>query len=281
MEMRNLEAAASRMNTEACPSFRNPPVVETVLSIQFDELRNFRTTHFGMYHATVKDRFPVVEDKPRLESVIESFPRVPRVPAFRIAPAGGGPDRVWFKEPPDGSMMLQLQPDRFAFNWCRKDGQEYPRYASNQPKLFDEFDRFREFVTQHELGEVKPNLCEVTYVNHIHPIENENLTECFAAVFTGVNWESSDGWLPQPPEVVSFNRVFTIGEQKGRLYAETAIVGDSAKSQFILLKITARVIYNDEDDLRESLELAHLWVVKSFVSLTEDQVRQERWEQEI
>ena len=112
MEMRDLEATAARMNTEVCPSFRTPPVVETVLSIQFDELRSFRTTHFGMYHSTVKDRFPVVEDKLRLEPVIESFPRVPRMQALRIAPAGGGPDRVWFRDAIDVCLMLQLQPDR-------------------------------------------------------------------------------------------------------------------------------------------------------------------------
>ena len=69
-----------------------------------------------MYYATVQDRFPVVEDKPRIEPVIESFPRVPRMPALRIGPAGGGPDRVLFTESADGSTMLQLQPDRFAFN---------------------------------------------------------------------------------------------------------------------------------------------------------------------
>jgi len=280
MEIRDLEAVAPGMNTDACPSFQNPPVVETVLSVQFDEFRDFRTTHFGMYHATIKDRFPVVEDKPRLDPVVESFPRVPRMQALRIAPAGGGPDRVWFREPADGSTMLQLQSDRFAFNWCRKEGQEYPRYASNQPRLFDELDRFRDFAIQHELGELKPNLCEVTFVNHIHPIENESCTECFSAVFTGIKWESSDEWLLQPPDAVTLNRVFTIGEEKGRLYAEANIASDKGSGDFILLKITARVIHNNGDDLQENMDLAHLWVVKSFVSLTEEHVRHERWRQE-
>ncbi|MCH8829741.1 MAG: TIGR04255 family protein, partial [Planctomycetes bacterium] len=200
------------MKTDAGPSFRKPPVVETALSIQFDELRSLRTTHFGMYYATVKDRFPVVEDKPRIEPVIESFPRVPRMPTLRIGPASGGPDRVLFTESADGSMMLQLQPDRFAFNWCRKEGQEYPRYDSNLPRLLKEFDQFCDFAAGQGLGEVKPNLCEVTYVNHIHPIENETPTDCFAAIFSGLRWESSDEWLPQPPDVVTLNRVFTLGE---------------------------------------------------------------------
>jgi uncharacterized protein (TIGR04255 family) len=280
MEMISLEALASRMNTDAGPSFRDPPVVETALSIQFDELPSFRSVHIGMYHATIKDRYPVVEDKPRLDRITESFPPAPRMQALRIGPFDGRPGRVWFRDAADGCTLLQLQPDRFAFNWCRKEGQEYPRHSSNQPRLLEEFERFRQFCRGSELGEVRPNLCEVTYVNHIEPANEESLTECFANVFTGIEWKSSDGWLPQPPESVSLNRVFEIGEQQGRLYAEAAIANDKVRGDFVLLKITARVIHREGDDLRANLNLAHDWVVKSFVSLTDPDIRQRRWRQE-
>lgn len=268
------------MNTDVGPSFRNPPVIETALSIQFDELRSFRTTHFGEYYVTVKDRFPIVVEQRRIDHVVESFPAIPRVPALRIEPAVPRPGRIWFQDAPDGCAMLQLQPDRFAFNWCRNDVHRYPRYDTNRPKLFEEFDRFCEFAAQRDLGDVKPNLCEVTYVNHIRPIDGESATECFSQVFAGINWESSDGWLPQPPEATALNRVYTIGERKGRLYAEASISNSKEKGEFVALKITARVIHNDGDDLQENLDLAHLWVVKSFVSLTEKQARIERWEQQ-
>jgi uncharacterized protein (TIGR04255 family) len=268
------------MKTDAGPSFRDPPVVETVLSIQFDEFRDFRTTHFGRYHSTIIERFPISEDKPRLQPVRETFPLRPRVPAFQIGPDEGRPCRVWFRDAPDGGVMLQLQPDRFAFNWCRREGEKYPRYDSNRPRFFDEFDRFREFAAQHGLGDVKPNLCEVTYVNRICPAAGETPAECFAAIFKGVGWESADDWLPQPPEMVSLNRTFQIGDERGRLYAEAGIANDKESGDFVHLKITARVIHNDGDDLGENLDLAHEWVVKSFVSLTDDQARRERWSQE-
>lgn len=267
------------MNKIVCPSFQIPPVVETVLSIQFDELRQFRSTHFGMYHALIKDRYPIVEDSPRLEPVIESFPRVPRMPALRLTPNEGGPDRVWFRKSDNGSTMLQLQPDRFAFNWCQEQGQEYPRYQINRPTLFNEFEKFSKFAESNELGEVNPNLCEVTYVNHIYPKNSESVTECFASVFSGLDWKSSDDWLPQPPEIVTFNRVFIIDEDQGRLYVEAGIANDKTIGDFILLKITARVAHHKGNDLIESLDLAHLWVVKSFVSLTDEQARIERWKQ--
>jgi hypothetical protein len=142
------------------------------------------------------------------------------------------------------------------------------------------FGTFCEFAARHDLGEMKPNLCEVTYVNHIYPAEGETPAECFAAVFKGISWESADDWLPQPPEIASLNRTFRIGDEQGRLYAEASIANDKESREIIHLKITARVIHNDGDELGENLDLAHEWVVKSFVSLTESQARYERWRQE-
>lgn len=267
------------MKTDEGPSFRKPPVVETALSIQFDELRSFRTTDFGTYYLTVKDKFPVVVEQTRIDHVIESFPAVRRVPGLRIEPVAPRPNRMWFRDAADGCAMLQLQPDRFVFNWCRKEGREYPRYATNQPKLFEQFNRFCEFVALHNLGKVKPNLCEVTYVNHIRPMPNESATQCFAAVFAGIDWKSSDGWLTQSPDVAVLNRVYTIGNQKGRLYAEAGIASDKETGEFVELKITARVLHKAGEDLRENLDMAHRWVVKSFASLTEEQARKDRWEE--
>lgn len=262
------------------PSFRQPPVVETALSIQFDELRTFRTTHFGLYHTTILDRFPLAEDKPRLQPVIEPFPLGPRLPTLRIGPDEGRPARVWYRDALDGCEMLQLQPDRLAFNWCKREGVEYPRYAANRPRLLEELEKFRQFAAQQRLGNVVPNLCEVTYVNHIIPLEGESATECFATVFKGISWQSSDAWLPQPPEVAALNRTFPIGVDQGRLYVEASISSDKTLGHFVLLKITARVIHGSQTGLTEDLDLAHEWVVKSFVSVTEESARRDRWKQE-
>jgi len=265
------------MSNENCPSFGHPPVIETALSIQFDELSNFKTTHFGMFYETVKDRFSIVEDQSRLAPVREVFPRVPRMQGIRFRANEGGPERVWYKEPKDGSRMLQLQPDRYVFNWCRKDGEDYPRYETYLPACLAEFKHFSDWATKNDLGEVKPNLCEVTYINRLYARENESLIDFFGTVFTGLKWETSDGWLPQPPENASLNRVFVIEENRGRLYVETGFAVDGEGRDFILLKITARVNTNLEVDLKESMDLAHLWVVKGFASLTSDHVQNERW----
>lgn len=266
------------------PSFANPPVVETALSIQFAELLAFRTTHFGLFHRTILDRFPISEDRPRLPPVHEEFPLRPRL-QVHFESAAARPGRVWFRDAPNGCVMLQLQPDRFAFNWCRQEGELYPRFHTNLPRLIEHFDGFRDFARAQNLGEVKPDLCEVTYVNDIHPRPGEDAIDCFAAVLSGVRWDYSDGSLTRRPESVSFNRAFRIGDERGRLYAEAVIANvDQASTPdpvaFVRLKLTARVVHNAGDDLTTNLELAHEWVVNSFVSLTTEQARRERWEQE-
>lgn len=173
--------------------------------------------------------------------------------------------------------MLQLQPDRYIFNWCQKKGEPYPRFETYLPECLSGFKQFVEWADQNELGEVKPNLCEVTYINQLYADNDEKLIDFFGSVFTGLRWETSDGWLRQPPEIASFNRVFVIEENNGRLYVEASFAVDSDGREFILLKITARVNLSDDTNLEEGLSLAHLWVVKGFVSLTEERVHKERW----
>ena len=53
------------------PDFRDPPVVETVLSVQFDRLTAARTAHFGLYWNEVHERFPKTEERGELQAVFE------------------------------------------------------------------------------------------------------------------------------------------------------------------------------------------------------------------
>ncbi len=53
------------------PDFANPPVVETVLSVQFDKLSLMRTAHVGLYWNQIRDAYPVTREQIELPSVIE------------------------------------------------------------------------------------------------------------------------------------------------------------------------------------------------------------------
>lgn len=257
-------------------SFDNPPVVETVLSVQFEELESFRNIHFGLFHTEVRDAFPRSEDRPRLEKIFESFPLVPKLKRLQFQQAGGEPDRVWYCAEGANPLMLQLQPDRFALNWCKRDGQQYPTYRSYRPEFLERLDQFSRFVDRSAIGTVTPTVCEVSYVNHILPKPGESVSEAFSAVFSGIDWVSSDGWLIQPPESISLNRTFPIESTRGRLYVEAGSAHDGQRD-ILSLKITARTLCSNLNSVPNDLDLAHTWVVKSFVSLTRASARTERW----
>lgn len=259
--------------------FENPPVVETAIGVQFPELPEFRAGHFGLYWETIKERFKRIEDKPRLPEVMESFPR--RLPLgemeFRVSQAVGA-QRAWYVAD-DETQLIQLQPNRFLFNWRGRSGQKYPSYDGNSEVFLREFEAFRLFCERQGMEQPVPQLCEVTYVNHIVPEAGESAIELFGRVLCGLRWESVDGWLPAP-ESVSFNRVYVIANNRGRLYAEAAIgVRLREKQEFVQLHLTARVNCNSggRSDFVESLRLAHDWIVNGFVSMTDFGIQKSRW----
>lgn len=266
---------------KSTPHYMNPPVVETVIGVQFPELPGFRSAHFGLYWETIKDKgYAKTEDKPRLTEVSEPFPRR-LIPAEATLHLGSTsvPQRAWYTAASE-SELVQLQPDRFLFNWRKQEGEEYPSYTENSKKFLKEFEGFLGFCRQERLDDPKPNLCEVTYVNHIFPVDDESAVDLFGKVFAGLRWQVADQFLPNP-EGATFNRAYVIGEQKGRLYAEASVAYQSKEQkEFVFLKLTGRVNHPSGDcgKVAESLQLAHDWVVNGFASITEIEIQDSRWE---
>src|SRR5271165_4241376 len=147
--------------------FENPPVVETVLSLQFEKLTAMQVVHFGLFWRRIQERFPRTEERPALSPIVERFP--PASPyGGRIQFEAEMLPRIWMFNAA-GTEMVQLQNDRFIKNW-RKAGEKdsYPRYEPViRPAFSRDFKEFQAFVAEEHLGEIKPNQCEVTYVNHI------------------------------------------------------------------------------------------------------------------
>lgn len=270
------------------PKFKNPPVVETVLGVQFPELEGFRAVHFGRYSEMLGSRYPEIEDHTRLDPIREErFPRTPIIPIPHFQIMQGAPlNRTWFTAD-SKSELIQLQPDRYLFNW-RGQGGQYPSYNANSELFFNEFEAFCNFCEEQEgLSLPKPEICEVTYVNHIDPIADESVIDLAGKVYTGLQWETVNNFLPKP-DSVTFNRTYVIsdrGKPIGRLYVESSIAMRREVKElreFIILKLTSRVNHdaNEGQNLRESMQIAHDWVVKGFADLTESQIQKDRWERQ-
>ncbi len=107
--------------SEQLPSFDRPPVVEVVLSVQFEPLVSLHTPQLGLLWKEFEARFPKTEDQPPLPPSIEQFGRRSMPPvSFSIQEIDGAtPPRVWFLNREE-TELIQVQQDRFIVNWRQR-----------------------------------------------------------------------------------------------------------------------------------------------------------------
>jgi len=258
------------------PSFKNPPVTEVVLGVQFDPLEGLTTPHIGEYRRRVVEHYPHLREMLPLQRSSETFeePRPKKEPMFSVS-AGGLPPlrRCWFVDA-NGNNMVQLDAEHYCYNWRNNTGTEvYPRYESVRAEFQRVWSDFLEFVSMEDIGEVKANHWEVTYVNHID---------------RGKAWESLDEfdrrlriWPSSPPtrflpptEAVQITLVYPFPEEKGRLRisAQNAI-RKVDEQECVLLKMIAkgRIDSPEVKDVLHYFDLGREWIVRAFADITTDE----------
>lgn len=152
--------------TSVRPRFRNPPLIERVLSVVFEPLPRFSLGEIGLFWTQIESEFPVSEAMEPLGFEIESFdePRPTVQPGFQVLPSSTIP-RAGFRNSETGE-LVQLQSNRFAYNWIKTgDGHQYPHSEATLTRFFELFARFSRFVDDRNLGDLKIIQCEVTNVN--------------------------------------------------------------------------------------------------------------------
>lgn len=256
---------------EDLPDFDNPPVIETVLSAQFERLPALRSVHFGLFWGRIRDRFPESEEHPALAPVVEQA-KEPVTQAVRLrfeAQESLSLQRIWFLNS-DGTELVQIQNDRFIKNWRKHHDKEYPRYRKTlEPAFQRDFGEFAAFLADENLGEMKVNQCEVTYVNHIVSGEGWDNWEEIDKVFTF--WKQApSGPYPGRAEDLAFRTRYPIlGPRKewiGRLHVDVHPAKRVADNKpMYVMNLTARGMYGSGV---EFFDIGRKWVVKSFENLT-------------
>lgn len=252
------------------PDFSDPPVVETVLSVQFDRLSSLRTAHFGLYWNEIRGRFPVTEERVELSSVMERPPGQPPVGIGIQFEALQSPPvpRFWFANE-SGTELIQLQRDRYIKNWRKTgEGAMYPRYERVKDGFERDFSAFQDFVTRHRLGKIRVNQCEVTYVNHIVAGQGWNSHSDIGKVFN--TWRQPETVYPGPAEELMFQAGFPMRDKNGafvgRLHATVQSVMRLADGvPMFRLDLTARGLIGDDTTF---FDLGREWIVRSFKELT-------------
>jgi uncharacterized protein (TIGR04255 family) len=146
------------------PDYRNPPIDEVVLGVQFLPIPNFQDVHVGLYWQKVRDTYPRTETQPRLEGPIET-PGPPQANAVISIPFGVTQARTWLISEAD-DYLIQIQNTRFIQNWRRRQAQ-YPHFEAILALFEDHYTKFRELLTTEGLQEPVVQQIEVSYINWI------------------------------------------------------------------------------------------------------------------
>lgn len=254
---------------EHLPNFENPPVVETVLSVQFEPLPLLQTAYIGLLWNEYRSSFPKTEERPPLEPVVEQFPESPtaRVGLKFQAVENFPALRVWFIND-KGSEMIQVQNDRFIKNWRAVDRDPYPHYENFRPNFDRDYRILVDFLAKNQLGTPRVNQCEVTYVNHILAGEGWERYGDADKIFSF--WRSPDLVPPGVPEDIRLHTRFVIpgagGEPVGRLHVDLQpAVRTSDNHPMYVLHLTARGRVGDGVDF---FDIGREWIVLAFERLT-------------
>ena len=259
------------------PDFDRPPVVETVLSVQFDKLP-MQTGHLGLFGRKMRDSFPKAEDRIALPPVVEQFSEVPPPGVsiqFEALEAPRLPRLLLFNSAE--TELIQVQNDRFIKNWRKaKEQDEYPHYEPVIKPAFErDFQEFQTFLQEEDLGPLKINQCEVTYVNHIVSDTGWKGLSDLGKIFAF--WHGLDVPLAQPEDLVIRVR-FPITDEKdqriGRLHldAQPALRASDGIPMYVV-NLTAR---GQVGTGFEFFDIGRKWIVKGFEKLTTPHM-QEFW----
>lgn len=248
-------------------NFENPPVIEVAVAVQFDAITRLTTPQLGAFWQSLSGEFPRVEEYVARPPTFETFPQQ-HLPVERLQFQIGGKapvSRCWFVSE-DDSRLIQIQADRFVFNW-RKRSAEYPRYEYVRQQ-FDKFLAvFRAFVDDHELGEIHPNQCEVSYVNRI-----DGTSPDLARVSPLWAGHHTTDFLGEPQSIrtATSYKIQTEGEDEpeGRLHVTQRY--DIEPDPHILLTMVARGAPRPAtwEGVSNFLDLGHDWIVHGFLAVT-------------
>lgn len=259
--------------------FDNPPVVETVLSVQFSPLASLGAGHLGAFWHQLGRDWPIVSDAPPVEPVFERFPRhaawEPGTIGLRISEKAD--IRLQVRNA-SRDRMIQVQNGRFFYNWLGKEASEYPSYEKVRPEFEEHWEGFREFVLSQfdnsPDAAVKPNQWEVIYVNHIPCGTVWHELSDISGVFTFLQEPPLDG-LHLAADGIGGEWRFELVPEKGRLYVKLGMI-KKGETLHVVMTLTARGTVGEGTSLVDGLDFGHQAIVDAFARLTSRQA-QETW----
>jgi len=255
--------------------FEKPPVMEVVCGVGFVTLKDIKAPHFGRYWKTIPDSFTRVEEAPPVvlsdASYSYEFSDIPPLP------------RMWFLTENE-QKLIQVQRDRFWYNWKRPSDKiecPYPEYNCIFPEFLEQLSGFENFIKDEKLGSVERRQFELTYVNHIPKKSIQGVLPTASDVLVDhVLKADSDRFLPEP-STFRWASSYVLPESLGKMHvtAQTAHKRDGDDEEVIRVDLNVRGVGEDTSDkgMTEWFSVAHEWITKGFVDITDSKVQNEVW----
>jgi len=238
--------------------FTNPPIVEVLLGISLEDI-GLSSVHFGLYWQTIQARFPLQVDKPVISLGEDEDFQIPPLP------------RAVFMSS-DSKKLIQLQNNFFCFNLKHSNEYKYPHFEEIFTDFLNEWTHFQKWCEEQQIElSLQPNRYELTYMNLLDKDVGWNNAVDNPEIFTFLN--SSSGDFLGSPDSQSALLNFSLPGEDGILIVEIDHrISEEEESDFLLFRLTINS-FDISKDVTAWFQLAHNYMVKSFLDLTTKNAR--------
>ena len=261
--------------------FGRPPVDEVVLSVLFKSLDGLLAPHLGeIWHELKKEEFLGIAEQPPVMPTMENFSNPNQETELHF---GNVPNlaRIWFIHK-DDNQIIQVQRDRFTFNWRKTEpNQKYLGFSAILEKFEEYYNRFGGIIKNMEIGEVVPLQYELTYIDQLmHGNGWDTLDDIGKIYNLFINSQPSDSFWSGAESMI-LRTSFPIQDLNGRLHlAISHRVKVSDRKQTLQTDFTMRGFpQNAEyDEMITWFKSARGKIREKFLNMFTEDVQTQIWE---
>jgi uncharacterized protein (TIGR04255 family) len=256
------------------PSYRQPPVTEVAVGLQYSSSLNLSLRDLFRIHASFEDRYPGLEEYAPLPKIVPAEDAQTVQFAFGQMTKAVLP-RLWFiGESP--TELVQLQHDRFVFNWRKTaESDPYLRFDHHvRPAFVDAHRRLLLGLEEADIAEPAIESIDVAYVNAI-PLE---AGDSCGAVLRILQRDQKRGFLPEATGL-QMQLIYSIPDLDAGSLTITIQSAERVEDRAptILMHLNVRAMAaGDFEQALVSIGVARRWIVNGFTDLTTDEMH-ERW----
>jgi uncharacterized protein (TIGR04255 family) len=258
------------------PHFRKPPIFEQAIAVVFERQKDFSIVDPGLFWREIIGDFPKCTAGAKLPNAVELFDRPESQAIISVIPAAQLPRTVYLSA--HGNELIQLQDDKFVFNWVREtEDAEYPRFERTSERFWKFFELWARFSEGRHGSGPALKQCELTNVNVI-PVND--FGRDFEDMYHAFIVDPFDWQVPGlVAETYVRQRVHRIvddqGEPLGRLHSTISPVYGPDGEKAFQFELTARSTptVKSVEAATEFFERAHMMINGAFIASVTKKIR--------